>query len=252
VPWRSFLTDARTFEYMFVTISGWDVRDQLPGAFAGNPYPWAVNGSLWTLPIELKFYVGCLVAGVFGLLRRPWRFNVALFAAVVLFEWHPDWFPVRPEIDIVRTFALAFALGAFAWVNRHRLPLSPWLALVALVVLFANPLGFGRGVYFHVLVAYVLLVFALHPALRIPAFNRLGDYSYGLYVYSFPIQQMLIYRWADVTSVTLFWTAFPITLALAIVSWHVLEARMLRLKRAFPGAAEHGTATTSSSAIAGD
>lgn len=241
VPWRSFLTDAQTFDYLLVTISGWDVRDPLPGAFAGKPYPWAVNGSLWTLPIELKFYIGCLVAGVLGVLRRPWRFNIAFVAAALLFTFRPNWFPVHPEMGVVRQFALAFALGAFAWVNRDRVP-SPWLALVALVVLFANPLGFGRGVYFDVLVAYLLLVFALHPAVRFRAFNRLGDYSYGLYVYAFPIQQMLIYRWPQGSSAALFWAAFPLTLALAVLSWHLVEVRMLRLKRVFSGRAARSDA----------
>jgi len=231
LPWQSFLTDAQTLDYLRHTVSGWDVRDRLPGAFTGNPYPHAVNGSLWTLPIELKFYVGCLAAGVCGLFRRAWRYNAAFIAGIALFAWHPDWFPVHPELAVVRHLAFGFALGAFAWVNRDRLPLSPWLAALALVVLFANPFGLGRGMYFLVLVAYVLLAFALHPALRIAAFNRLGDYSYGLYVYAFPVQQMLIYRSNDISPTVLFWTAFPLTLALAVASWHLVEKPMLELKR---------------------
>ena len=230
VPWYAYFRDSQTLEYLAVTISGWDLRDRLPGVFVNNPYPGAVNGSLWTLPIELKFYVGCLAAGVAGLLRGPWRFNLAFAAALAIFGSHPDWFPVHPEMAVVRQFALAFSLGAFAWVNRRWLPASPALAAACLAVLFVNPLQLGRGIYFLPLVAYVLLVFALHPALRLSTFNKLGDYSYGLYIYSFPIQQFVIARWAQVSSSSVFWAAFPATLVFAVASWHLLERRILALK----------------------
>ena len=233
LPWRSFLGDPQTLEYLLATASGWDVRDRLPGAFASNPFPHAVNGSLWTLPIELKFYVGCLLAGVCTLLHRPWLYNAAFLVGVVLFARHPEWFPIRPEIGVVRDFALAFALGAFAWVNRDRIPLSPWLAAGALLLIAFNPWGLGRRPFFVPLVAYLVLALALHPRFRFAPFNRVGDYSYGLYVYAFPIQQMLVQVLPGIGPVELFAAAFAVTAVLAVLSWHLVEQPMLGLKSRF-------------------
>ena len=235
VPWQSFLRDPLTREYLLATMSGWDVRDRLPGAFASNPFPHAVNGSLWTLPIELKLYLGCLLAGVCTLLHRPWLFNAAFVAGIVLFAWHPEWFPIRPEIGVVREFGLAFALGALAWVNRDRVVLSPWLALGALLLIVFNPWGLGRRPFFVPLVAYLVLALALHPWFRFAAFNRLGDYSYGLYVYAFPIQQMLVQAHPGGRPVPLFVAAFATTAVLAVSSWHLVERPMLGLKSRFAG-----------------
>jgi peptidoglycan/LPS O-acetylase OafA/YrhL len=235
VPWRRFLGDPQTLEYLLVTVSGWDVRDRLPGAFASNPFPHVVNGSLWTLPIELKLYVGCLLAGVCTLLRRPWLFNAAFVAGVVLFARHPEWFPIRPEIGVVRDFGLAFALGALAWVNRDRIVLSPWLALGAVLLIAFNPWGLGRNPFFVPLVAYLVLAFALHPRFRFAPFNRVGDYSYGLYVYAFPIQQILVHAFPGSRPVGLFIAAFAATAVLAVLSWHLVERPMLGLKSRFAG-----------------
>ena len=112
------------------------------------------------------------------------------------------------------------------------------IAGLAGAVAFAaiNPWGVGRGALFPVLLAYAVLVVAYHPRLRWRAFNRLGDYSYGLYIFSFPIQQILIAKLgAPVASspVTLLAAAFPVTLALAALSWHVVEQPALRQKARF-------------------
>ena len=104
---------------------------------------------------------------------------------------------------------------------------------MALVVV--DPWGAGRGMLFPPWLAYVVLVVAYHPRLRWRAFNRLGDYSYGLYIFSFPIQQILIAKLgAPVASspVVLFATALPLALALAALSWHVVEQPALAPSRA--------------------
>ena len=233
VSWTAFLGDAQTRDYFWRTASGWSVRDLLPGAFAANPFPHSVNGSLWTLPVELRMYVGCAICGALTLLRRPGPFNVLFALAIAVIAWRPDWFPVAPNDAVVRRLALAFAVGAFAWVNRRHIALSPLAALVALLLLAADPYAITRGVLFVPLLAYVLLTFALHPVLRFAAYNRLGDYSYGLYVYAFPVQQALLVAAPRMSPLQLFAAAFVVTLGLAAASWHGVEKPALGLKSRF-------------------
>jgi peptidoglycan/LPS O-acetylase OafA/YrhL len=212
---------------------GWDVQFFLPGAFVDNPFPRAVNGSLWTIPIELRMYVCCAVAGVLTLLARRALFNAVLIAGIALVALRPEWFQLDSAGPGAAQLVLAFALGAFAWVNREWIPLSPWAAAIALLLIAINPDDVIRGPFFVPLIAYALLTFSLHPITRFASFNRIGDYSYGLYLYAYPIQQALAYLSPGVSPLVLFIEAFILTLILAIVSWHRIEKPALGLKSGF-------------------
>ncbi len=96
-----------------------------------------------------------------------------------------------------------------------------------------NPGGVVRGHWLDVLTAYSVLVLAYHPRAQAPSFNRGGDYSYGLYVYAFPVQQLIVHLVPGLTTIELLIPAFAATLALAAISWHFLERPILGLKSRF-------------------
>jgi peptidoglycan/LPS O-acetylase OafA/YrhL len=230
VPWREFLSDPQTRDYAWRVSLGWEMVYRLPGAFPTNPFPHDVNGSLWTLPIELRLYVGLLVAGGIGLLARRTLWLAVVLLLIAAFALRPDWFPLAPNDRVVRELALLFGVGslAYAWRDRIRLSL---LAAAACVVLVAwNPGGVARGALFAPLLAYAVLVLAYHPRVQWPAFNRAGDYSYGLYVYSFPLQQTLMQRLPGLEPMGLFALSLPLGIAVAALSWHALERPALALK----------------------
>jgi peptidoglycan/LPS O-acetylase OafA/YrhL len=233
LDWRTFLGHPRTIDYVLHVTTGWEMRHQLPGAFPMNPAPEDVNGSLWTLPIELRLYVAVLIAGVVGLLARPIIFAGVLALALALVTWTPGGFALLQFNPMTQGMMLLFGLGSLACVARDVVPVSLVLAGIAIAVVLADPAGFGRGMLLLPLLAYVTLVAAYHPRLAWPAFNRVGDYSYGVYVYSYPIQQTLVERIPGVEPMPLFALALALTLAVAALSWHCLEAPALRLKSRF-------------------
>ena len=231
--WAQFLSDPQTIDYAWRVALGFDMVYRLPGAFPTNPFPHDVNGSLWTLPIELRLYVVLLVAGFLGILTRRRSWLVIVAALVAVFAWRPDWFPLSPNDKVVRELALLFALGSLAWVWRASIPVSLAGAVAAIVLVAWNPAGLARGVLFAPLLAYVVLVAAYHPRLQWHGFNRIGDYSYGLYVYSFPLQQTLMQRFPSLEPAGLFACSLLLGLAVAALSWHALEAPALALKSRF-------------------
>jgi peptidoglycan/LPS O-acetylase OafA/YrhL len=83
---------------------------------------------------------------------------------------------------------------------------------------------------FYISLAYLTLLLAYHPLLRMSKFNRVGDYSYGLYIFGFPVQQSLVYLLGKLDPLLLFGLAFPLILLLAILSWHFIEKPSLSLK----------------------
>jgi peptidoglycan/LPS O-acetylase OafA/YrhL len=233
LDWSSFLLHPQTQEYVLHVAPGWAMQYRLPGAFAANPIPHDVNGSLWTLPVELRLYVVILVAGAAGLLARRVAWLATLCLLLALFMWRPDWFPISPYDLGTRKLVVLFGLGSLAFVWRDAIPVSLALAAGVVLLVIINPVDLARGALFAPLLSYLVLVAAYHPRLQWPAFNRVGDYSYGVYVYSFPIQQTLLQRIPGLEPLPLFALAFPLTLAIAALSWHCLESPALGLKSRF-------------------
>jgi peptidoglycan/LPS O-acetylase OafA/YrhL len=213
----------------------------LPGVFLQNPGGPAVNGALWSLPWELTMYVLLFMLGLWLLRERGPRsttelkFVVCVVAiATALGHGLNEAFGLTHRFELVqglRLTALFFTAGALC-LFRGRIPLSMGLlgsAIAALVLALVTGRGW-HGLY-PLALAYLVVWLALVPAGLIRLYNRLGDYSYGFYLWQFPIQQWIVLRNPDASPLELMLTAAPVTLVLAVLSWHFVEAPSLALKR---------------------
>ncbi|MGH7125038.1 MAG: acyltransferase family protein [Stellaceae bacterium] len=199
----------------------------LPGVFDANPQADVVNKSLWTLPIEARLYVLVALAGLVGLLRRRALFNLVALAlgGVILAE--PQWFGLK-DMAGASALAVVFILGAAAFINRDRIPLSGMLLVAGLGL---TALLAGTALYRPALVGAVAYA-TLWLAYAVPAFNveRWGDFSYGIYIYAYPLQQAVVAIWPETTPLALFGVAGALSLCCAVASWHLIEAPCLALK----------------------
>lgn len=208
----------------------------LPGVFAGNPYPLAVNGSLWTLPLEFMCYISVVIVGVFTVASRGVLIAAAVLLCVVLASMIPMLTGLRFSIHL--EMVAVFWWGVLYGHSTKRLPGAKTGSPMALVLgcvaflLFAlwGPRGLERMA---MLVCSACLV---HLALRVAAGSRLttslGDLSYGLYIFAFPVQQMLMH-WSTARSLSVesaFCLSLIVTSVLAFGSWHLIEKRALRFK----------------------
>ncbi|WP_243041435.1 acyltransferase family protein [Dyella sedimenti] len=228
LPPKAYLADPGVFHYVNKNLElGKGLAWHLPGVFATNPLAGIVNGSIWTLPAEIRMYLWVAVLGALGILARPRWCNAVL---ALLFAWGlaaPGRLPLVPLDTFVR-LAGYFAAGVFCFVNRSWLRFGwAWVAVGgalawALRHTALYPFAFG--------LALTAFVFAFAYATPWRGFNRLGDYSYGLYLWGFPVQQAVAAHatgWALACNALLAW---PLALLLAVVSWHAIEKPALMLK----------------------
>ena len=215
----------------------------LPGVFESNPLPVLVNASLWTLRIEIVCYAATLALARLGLLRPgrillplavPWAI---LLAIVVARTGHgPAW------LTDIRTIAIAdcalhFTMGVTAWVYRD--VIRPNLALagvggLAILILAPTPIA---PIGWHAILPFIVLALGFARPVTAPLMTRLGDISYGTYLYAFPIAQTLLVL-LPLTPLDLIVLGAPLTLLVAVLSRHLIERPFLRRPVMMPMAVE--------------
>lgn len=230
--WRYALQNSTTWP--------WGVCWVLPGVYAGLPGGNAVNGALWSLPWELTMYTMLALLGALALRARPLLTrgglrNAVLGLALVATLGHGvnEGFDFTRRFEIVqglRLVALFFTAGAL-YLLRDRVPLSAWLFSASVAALFGSLAVKGLALALYpASLAYIVVWLALVPRGVLRRYNRLGDYSYGFYLWQFPIQQWIMLRRPGTSQPELLFLALPAALALAVASWHLVEAPALALK----------------------
>lgn len=237
LPLGSYFSDPVTWLYLvraslLITFFG-----TLPGVFEDNPYPDAVNGSLWTLPVEACCYALAAALGTLGLLRRS-VLLAAFSCLLVLYVTPLSPFSNAPaggttggNLTLVIMLGATFMLGTLAYSLRERLHLS-WAIVAALTVLWIATWDGGWVRATGVLaISFSVLVFAFRTPAWLRRLTAPGDVSYGIYVYAFPVQQSVAALWGGVDPLVMFAIAFPVTYCLAFMSWRLVERPALALKR---------------------
>ncbi|MFA9229772.1 MAG: acyltransferase family protein [Microgenomates group bacterium] len=231
LPLTDYLTQPKIWTFLPRNILLALPQYTLPGVFETNPYP-TVLGSIWTLVHEVGCYGMVFVLGLLGCLRTSNRMMLALgayaafWAVTVFFD-----IPLHIKIEQFRLLSFPFIVGMVFHMWRDRIPLSIWGGAG---LIFGTVLLRDTALYtavFVVTLAYVTLWAAFAPGGALRVYNRVGDYSYGLYLYAFPIQGLVVWLWGPMTPGWNILLALPITLILSVLSWHLIEAPALRLRK---------------------
>ena len=199
-----------------------------PGAFSGNPYPASVNASLWTLPLELWMYIVLAIAWVLSRLlpwKRPDNFqNMVRALAVVLTVAAIGCVAIGHPSNSLR-HASMFYIAACLYGFQDRVPLrgAAFVTVLAMLLGAAFLPRLAFEVPYRLLVPYLVLYVAFIPGGFVRRYNCVGDYSYGIYIYAFPIQQMCAASFPGISVLRLFLLSGALTVVCAMLSWHLIE-----------------------------
>lgn len=231
-----YFSDPSVWQYVAGAGSTLQVDRSLPGVFAGLPEAGKINVPLWTLKYELAAYVllGILAAvSRFRLQRLLYLFVAALCVAYIWGRFHQPWPASSGAFSNLLHLLPAFFIGSAVYLFRERipfgLPLTISLALAA--YLLRDTLAYE--IIEKLLFASVIIWLAFLPSSASEALARTADYSYGLYIFAFPIQQTIYMLYPELDAIVFFFVSVLLTLPVTALSWHWIEKPSMRLRDGF-------------------
>ncbi len=232
-----YVLNSQTIRYIIKnSILFFGIDYKLPGVFINLPYKEAVNGSLWTLPYEIKMYALLVILLKFATCMENWNKAITIKNSMLLIgissiivHISNHFYPVLPE-KFIRLFSMFF-VGTTFYIWRNKVILSSKYVYIGLPILILSSINKDVFfVFYCLLLPFLIFYMAYIPNGLIRNFNKFGDYSYGIYIYAFPIQQSVVAVIPNVSIPEMIMFSFIYTLILAMISWHFVEKRFLKMK----------------------
>ena len=231
-PWRNYFSSYEFYNY-FLNMIG-DIHYFLPGVFNNNPTPDYVNAQLWTIPFELYCYLILTVLALIGIARTIIWLFVLTFGSVLVMTALPQFglIDLPPYGPLSLSLILSFLFGVSLYAMRGHVAFSRPLFLISVSAYWVFSMN-QNFVYLSALpLAYVTIFLGLQNPPK-TLFIRGADYSYGVYLYGFPLQQTISCLFPSLR----IWYVNAIggvalALVAAYLSWTLVESRVLSRRKA--------------------
>ncbi|CAN5169245.1 acyltransferase [soil metagenome] len=228
---KNYFFHADTAKYL-LTISGFYIRYQLPGVFTNNfHFDKGVNGSLWSIALELQLYTTLIVAGFFYKKGFSKIFVLLLFVTLLfafILWFNP--FQLQAGISQLHTqLFMVFWVGSVSCIYYKKIPLNLFIlfAVTALWVLSLSYLPILKIITEPLFFAY----FTLYVCYRTAPLKLRADLSYGVYIYAFLLTQIFIELFPATNVFQLILFVISGVIPLSLLSWKLIESKALSLKK---------------------
>ncbi|WP_110931078.1 acyltransferase family protein [Paenibacillus bouchesdurhonensis] len=233
LPIKDYFSDIATYKYISnITLYG--INFNLPGVFENNVFAEVVNGSLWTLQYEFTFYLFVGLLGLFGLLNSKRLVFLLFFISLSMLTLGigKGITVYNMNVQFIIEFFACFSAGMVFYIFRDCIPLDKYIALTCLLLTFISiPFNDLPPELLIVSFSYLIFYFSFNSSINISKFSKFGDFSYGMYVYAFPVQQLVTYlHGGKMGHYENFIISFFVTLLCSIFSWHFIEKKCMKLK----------------------
>lgn len=211
------------------------LQHEIPGVFVHNPVH-AINGSWWTIPYEVLCYVCVSILFILPC-RKAWDKAIVLIVYGLLFAFniylnvYTHYIEQLGVIATMGTLSMYFVGGALMnFVFKDRTINNKYLLLILIICIIALPFKIWFAVFY---IGWPIAIIGIGLG-SYPIMNKvdikLGDISYGIYLFAFPIQQMLVALKPTFNPYLLMITTFLIVIIIAKLSWEFVEKPFLKFK----------------------
>jgi peptidoglycan/LPS O-acetylase OafA/YrhL len=226
----NYIKSSETISYALSNGFLYQADFSLPGVVltSNAKYGAIVNGSIWTIPIEARLYLIVAMVGAAQLIGIKFGANLATILLIGVGLISPSHLPFIGEYNQNWRIAAFFSAGALLYINRDHVPLDGTifaLLILAAIISHGTP---DFEVFAGAAIAYGTLFLAYAPTLPLPSF--IEDYSYGLYIYGWPVGQLVAHFLPSLRPKSLFVVTLVFASIIGALSWHLIEKRALRFK----------------------
>jgi peptidoglycan/LPS O-acetylase OafA/YrhL len=228
LPAAEYFASPLVWSYAPLAGSGLFVPD-LPGVFTDAPKAGWINPPIWTIRYEVICYAGLGLAWMIGLLRGA-RFTLLLATGIVIYSFLRFGFDIRGQgmTNSMLSFGMSFMLGTAVYFYREQIHLSGWLCVVLGFLAYLLYDTSGRELFSTLAFTYAGLCLGLAPSGPLIAYNRVGELSYSVYIWHWPIGQTIFSLMPELEFHELFFFMAPLSIAAAALSWRLVELPALR------------------------
>jgi peptidoglycan/LPS O-acetylase OafA/YrhL len=228
-----YFKNINTYAYFRNIMPLFGIQFALPEVFNDNIKEAGVNGSMWTLVVEERLY---LIVGLLFLLKENRKQWFVYFVAVLNIVWlMHNVFYNHHLIEYLNGghifYALIFLNASCLYllnINFNK-KMILFLFTIPILLFFAKFSLLNESI--QVILIPLLVIAIAHIKAVTNHIGKYGDFTYGIYIFSFPVQQMLIaLKLINNNPLLLFIFTLLIVIPMAILSWHLLEKKMLLMK----------------------
>lgn len=230
----AYFTEAGTWKYLY-TLTGFRIRTDLPGVFTNAQFFLrGVNGSLWTISLELMLYVLLTCFLISGITKNKKIFSLINFLFLLVCLITVSAF-IHLDFFYVKYFYLSgiFFLGSFVYSSALSKKWTKFILLSAIflytVLYLLNPQFIKFDFLLLIIIALLAYLVGFYKKITIRLNN---DISYGLYILAYPVQQIVFYLTGYNQSIALqLCLTLLVTIPLAFLSWKLIEKPAINLIR---------------------
>lgn len=226
-----------TYKYLINISLIFSSGSTLNGAFSSNVYANVVNGSLWTLKFEFLLYLFIVVLSWLKFLTpKGIKYTMICFFVtnaflVILQELINPNFPLQDTILNFVNLGQYFLVGMFFYIYRGKITFTTKRVFISSLLLIFGMLSGYPSIFLAIFGGYLIFYIGFILPHYSGVITKHGDFSYGLYIYAFPIQQMVYYFLKDkLTFFENFMFVFILTFSVSILSWFFVEKPALKFK----------------------
>ena len=243
IPISDYFQNPMTWLYIRIVLIYYSGMAYLPGVFVNNVFPNAVNGSLWILPVLFTMYILVAILGYFGFLKkRILLLIITVFLALTSLISQTNLYAISLLNIIYQnhyvtylfsdnlSFTIYFMIGVLFYLFRDKIKfdLKIFILLFVLLVLsFKTNYGI---LMIYLAIPYILLYIAFAHIPYLNKVGKFGDFSYGLYIFAFPIQQCVEFFMPGISPSGMFLLSSLIVIPISILSYKLVESKALSLK----------------------